>query len=220
MKAAETALFVVGKFSKIFNINIAPVKYKTEEVEKYIDLNFDFNVWPKNATAFYGGVSFSLPVFIIERLFLDYYPKKNIWFLWHLMNFLFFYVSVIFFYLLTTKFFRNWKIGLIASLMLVLSPRIFAESFYNSKDIIFMSAFIIATYSLLNISKKIDLKNIIFHGFTTGFLIDLRIVGIIILLPTFILILKNYLNKKICFKNFLNILLVYILSCIFTIYLF
>lgn len=220
MKAAETALFVVGKFSKIFNIDIAPVKYKTEEVEKYIDLNFDFNIWPKGATAYHGGVSFSLPAFIIERLFLDYYPKKNIWFLWHLINFLFFYVSIIFFYLLTTKFFRNWKIGLMASLMLVLSPRIFAESFYNSKDIIFMSAFIIATYSLLNISNKTDLKNIIFHGFTTGFLIDLRIMGIIILLPTFIFILKNYLNKKICFKNFLNALLIYILSCIFTIYLF
>jgi hypothetical protein len=44
MKAAETALFVVGKFSKIFDIDIKSVKYKTEEVEKYIDLNFDFNV--------------------------------------------------------------------------------------------------------------------------------------------------------------------------------
>ena len=98
MKAAETALFVVGKFSKIFNIDIKSVKYKTEEVEKYIDLNFDFNVWPKGATAFYGGVSFSLPVFVIERLFLNYYPKKDIWFLWHLMNFLFFYLSIIFFF--------------------------------------------------------------------------------------------------------------------------
>ncbi len=42
-----------------------------------------------------------------------------------------------------------------------------------------MSGFIIATYSLLSISKKTDLKNIIFHGFTSGFLIDLRIMGII-----------------------------------------
>jgi hypothetical protein len=218
MRAAETALFIVGKFSEVFNIEIEPIKYKTNTIEKYIQPNFDFKNWTDYS--FHGGVSLALPAFVIERIFLDYFPKKNIWFLWHLINFLFFYISIIFFYLLTTKFFKNWKIGLLASLMLILSPRILAESFYNSKDIIFMSTFIITTFSLINVSKKTNFKNIIIHGFMTGFLIDLRIMGIIVWLPTFILVLKNYLKKKISYNKFLITLLVYFLSCIITIFLF
>jgi hypothetical protein len=218
MQAAQTAMFIVGKFYETFKIEIAPINYKFETGEKYIPLTFNFKEWTDYSL--HGGVSFTLPVFIIERIFLDYFPKKNIWFLWHLINFLFFYISIIFFYLLTAKFFKNWKVGLLASLMLVLSPRIFTESFYNSKDIIFMSSFIIATYSLINVSKKSNFKNIIIHGFTTGFLIDIRILGIIFWLPTFVLIYKNYLKKKINQNKFLILLFFYILSCAFTIFLF
>ena len=37
--------------------------------------------------------------------------------------------------------FSDWRIGLLSALFLVLTPRFFAESFYNSKDIVFMAVF-------------------------------------------------------------------------------
>lgn len=47
-----------------------------------------------------------------------------------------------------------WYIyGLIGCLMLVLSPRIFSDAFFNSKDLAFLSLFTIGLYFLLNLSK-------------------------------------------------------------------
>jgi len=72
-------------------------------------------------------------------------------------NFLNFFLAAILFYLFLQKRFRNPLIALTGTLMLVLSPRIFAESFYNCKDILFLSWFLI---SLLGIGfYQLDRKN-------------------------------------------------------------
>ncbi|HQG89151.1 MAG TPA: glycosyltransferase family 39 protein [Flexilinea sp.] len=99
-------------------------------------------------------------------------------------NFLNFFLAAILFYLFLQKRFRNPLIALTGTLMLVLSPRIFAESFYNCKDILFLSWFLI---SLLGIGfYQLDRKKygLVLFGFAFGLAANTRFYGFI-LLPAF-----------------------------------
>lgn len=60
-----------------------------------------------------------------------------------------FLVGVIFFCLLCRRVFKSWMLAVMGSLFLVLQPRIFAHSFYNSIDN-FRNPFYPATYQFEN----------------------------------------------------------------------
>ncbi|HVF81149.1 MAG TPA: hypothetical protein VM884_04425, partial [Flavisolibacter sp.] len=92
------------------------------------------------------GVAFELPVWTLEKL-LRLEDVRDIHVLHHLCIFLVFWVSILFFYLLVKERYQSWKMGLLGAALLVLSPRIFADAFYNSKDLVFMSFFIIGIYT-------------------------------------------------------------------------
>jgi hypothetical protein len=76
--------------------------------------------------------------------------------------------------------FNDWKTGFIGSLFLILSPRIFAHSFYNSKDLILLSFMIINMYALVRFFKNKTYLTAIMLGFCTAVVIDTRIVGVYI----------------------------------------
>lgn len=115
-----------------------------------------------------------LPLDDIREIFLSF----------HTTTFLFYYVSVVFFFLIARKVFRDWKLGLLASVMLVLNPRIFADSFYNPKDIPFYSIFIIAIYTFLILYEKPNILTAFLHGITSAAAIDTRIIAVMIPLLT------------------------------------
>lgn len=129
------------------------------------------------------GVAFELPVTAIERL-LNLKESRDIFKFRHMATFLFSSLGVIAIYATCKKIYGDYRIGLLAALMLVLSPRIFAESFYNSKDIVFMTAIAIAIYTMTNFLSKPSLPWAVIHGFCTALAIDIRIMGIMILLCT------------------------------------
>ena len=104
----------------------------------------------------------------------------------HVLNFLVFVAGAFGLHLLASRRYQNFWAGLLAVTFLMLSPRIYADAFYNSKDIIFMATFILALNTLLIFSKKPTIKNTIAHAFFLGLAIDTRISGLI-LLPASIL---------------------------------
>src|SRR6185369_13278495 len=57
----------------------------------------------------------------------------------HLINFLICWIGLIFFYRLALKLFNDYRYALLSCLMFVLMPRLLAHSFYNSKDLPFLS---------------------------------------------------------------------------------
>ena len=126
----------------------------------------------------YYGQFFELALIGVEKVFNLSDNLRLVYLSRHLLNFLLFYISVIFFYLLLKNIFKSWRIGLIGSLFLILSPRIFAESFYNSKDLPFMSMFIISIYTLFNYINDKSLKNTIFHSVAIA-LIAIRSLNVI-----------------------------------------
>jgi hypothetical protein len=146
----------------------------------------------------YYGVVFEFPAFLIERIF-EVNVRHKQYQLKHFLTFLVFFVSLISFYKLLNLRFQNWIIGILGVTILVLSPRIFANSFYNNKDLIFLSFFIFSIHASLIFINKQSFKSLVFSSLFCALAIDVRIIGIItpiILLIT--LSIKHFLyNKKI-----------------------
>ena len=171
-------------------------------------------------TSVYHGVAFSFPLFLLEKI-LALRDLREIFLMRHLATFLLFYLSVFFFYLLCKDKFKSWKIGLLGSLFLILSPRIFAHSFYNSKDLAFLSLFIISIYTLFKYLDKKTFPRAFWHALICAILIDVRIVGSLVPLLTFLfigldLVLKDTKHKEVNFKP--SLLLYTFLLTVFTIF--
>ena len=123
---------------------------------------------------------------------------QEIYLMRHFFSFVIFYVSIIFFYLLCKGYFKNWKMGLLGSIFLVLSPIIFGNSFYNTKDLGFLSLFIISVYTLTKFLEKRSFSRSFFHALACAIATDVRIIGILIPVVTlFILIFENTSIKSV-----------------------
>ncbi len=131
------------------------------------------------------GVAFELPLYIIEKLAkpLD---DRNAFLLRHLITFLFSALGVWCLYKIVDLRFQDWRLGILAASLLILTPRFFGEAFYNSKDIVFMAAFLMATYTMYRYVIHPSLKTAFIHSFATAFATDVRIIGCSILLLTFV----------------------------------
>lgn len=166
-----------------------------------------------------NGVVFDLPLSIIEIL-LNIKNTKEIFLLRHISTFIIFFISLIFFFLIIKDRYNSFTFGIIAVLFLFISPRIFAQSFYNSKDIVFMSLNIINLFFGIKYLKNSDLKNGILFSITSGLCVGSRILGIylpvLICLIKVIQILRS--NKKIKIQ-FLNLGIISILI-VLSVYIF
>jgi hypothetical protein len=141
------------------------------------------------------GTGFTLPLVILERVF-NIESFRSIFLFRHYSTFLLFYISVIFFYLLCKNIFSSWKLGLLGSVFLVLSPRIFVDSFYNPKDLPFLSAFIISIFTIHGFIENKNIKFALLHGLATGFAMSIRIIGIMIPFFTILFLIFDLILKK------------------------
>ena len=188
---------------KIFSLNIV-----------YPDLVHSTKNFADTAKMY--GVLFDLPMaFIEEKLQIN--DSKNYFLLRHFFNFFIFFVSSIFFYLLLRKRFTK-ELSVIGLLFLILSPRIFAESFYNMKDIVFLSFFIISLYFAINLLDSFSYKNAFFSSITCSLVIAVKVIGIIVPFIVFIFfILKSLDNINYLKKSILKLILFFFLLANFTI---
>lgn len=127
------------------------------------------------------GVAFEVPLIIIEKAFgLGEEHSEEVYRLRHLCTFVFFFIAVSFFYLTALQQSGNRWMALLGCLMLVVSPRIFADSFYNDKDLALLSAFIIATYFLVRYLDRKTFNAAVWFAFTSAIAIDIRILGVVL----------------------------------------
>jgi hypothetical protein len=136
------------------------------------------------------GPFFELIPTIIEWIF-QVKSINTIYHIRHFCVFAFFFIGVYYFYkLLQLRFNRPW-ISLAGATMLILSPRFFAEAFYNGKDIPFVALIIISCYTLYQFLEKKNFKSAFWHGLICGMAIDVRILGLIMPGLTFALTLLS-----------------------------
>jgi hypothetical protein len=125
------------------------------------------------------GVAFEMPAQLIERL-LHLYDPSAYFKLRHLLTFLACFGGVIAIYQLGTRRFSDWRLGLLGACWLVLSPRLFAESFYNDKDAVFMASFAIATNTGVRFLLRPTFGRALWHSLACAVAIDVRIMGIVL----------------------------------------
>jgi len=136
----------------------------------------------KNSDRLYGP-SFELFLIILEKISGTKNPQK-IYYLRHLATFSLYFASVVTFYFLCRDYFKKDTHALLATLLLIISPRIFAHSFYNSKDIPNLALFTINIFVAHKYFQNKNKMNATILGATTACLLTIRLTGIII--PLFI----------------------------------
>ena len=72
------------------------------------------------------------------------------------------------------------RIAILALLIFLLHPRLFAHAFFNSKDLTFLSAFVIALYLLERAFRRDTFGAFILLGIAVGLLTNLRIMGVML----------------------------------------
>ena len=174
------------------------LKYITEIFFQNISVKLDEILLIPKISDYSGnthGAIFALPMAFVEYFF-NITDSQKYYFIRHYFNHLIFLISNFYFFLLVKERFNNWIYGIFGGLFLFLSPRIFAESFYNQKDILFLSLFTINLYYGIHFLKSPSLKNSILFSFTTALAIDIRIMGIIIAPVIVFLTYLKYLRNK------------------------
>jgi len=148
-------------------------------------------------------VGFNLPMAMIERA-LGMTDDRDVFFMRHLFTHLIFLCGVIAIYTLAARRFGSWQMGVFAAGCLILSPRFFAESFYNNKDIVFMSCFALATVSAIAYVQRPSFKTAIWHALACALAMDIRIMAVILPLLTFaflwVRVIKSQVNAKLALQ--------------------
>ena len=152
----------------------------------------------------------------LEFLFFKNSEKYTVFKFRHYLNFIMSFCLILIVYKIL-RFNFNRTISIIGCLAFVLSPRIFANFFYNPNDI--WSAFSLATclYFLLKLLKKNDIKYIVFFSTALAATINIRYVNIYIY-PLFFLFLV--LNHKKDIPLLLKNIFFHIISFVIFLFIF
>lgn len=103
----------------------------------------------------------------------DVYQSRHLW------GFFVYFLGVLGIYFLAAALFGHWVWGLLAAVLLVLSPRQFAHGFFNSKDIPFMVASIWCLYAGRNLIRRFSFSSAILAGLCSAILISIRVLGVL-----------------------------------------
>ncbi len=165
----------------------------------------------------YHGIGFNIlsqPLqYLIKdsiSIYLDINEYGSVLISKHVIVFVLFFISGIFFYSTCRFFFKDKKFLIISLLLFYSYPYLFGHSHFNPKDIPFLSFWIINTFFICKIinkfykNKKLSFKIVFLLSIFTSILISIRIVGILIFLQYLIFIIVYLENKNQNYLKFLN----------------
>ena len=131
------------------------------------------------ADRFYGVV-FELPLLLLTERVLGLEDPRHVYLARCILTHLFFLLGGFCCYLLALRLSGDRLIALLVMLLFLLSPRLYALSFFNRKDPVFASAFVMA---LLFASRAFDRNSLgayRWSGMAAGLLVHLRIMGVVL----------------------------------------
>ena len=185
-------------YNKIFSGEVSNFK-KEEYKDRYYGIGFQIVSQP---------IQFFLKDFLIKHQQISEYGSKLV--SKHFVVFLFFFISGICFYLIQKKIIKNKYFCYFSTLIYLLYPYLLGHSFFNPKDIPFMSTWLLCTYVSFNFFEKIIKNNfisfykIVLFSVATAFLLSIRITGVLIFLQYFMTFIIFISIEKINFYNFIK----------------
>jgi len=131
---------------------------------------------------FYGPF---LPLLMtgIERAF-GMTDLQSIFLMRHSINAFLMFLGAVGFFLLMLEAFGAWRWAALGALMWILSPRQFAEGFYNLKDIPFMCAMVWGLWGLIKLTQGPRLRWVLLQALICTIATQIRILGLILPLLT------------------------------------
>ena len=194
----------------IFNFN-----FNNEFLDQINNLYKDeyLKLWVQYPIFFDLFTEFLVDIFNIKT-------SKGIFELRHITNFIIFYISLVFLFKLLKKRFGSNVLSILGVLLVFLSPRIFSESFYNSKDILFLSLSVINLYYSYKFINSQNKKNLIFYSLSAGLLINSRVMGLFFPILTFSFIIFEILESKYFLRDKLIKILISFIIIFFIVFLF
>ena len=185
-------LFIVGDFGAIWDDDCQRLVGV-----KSVEYLFFHDYEPlRHSLDRYHGPAFEMVLYILEVKF-HITDGHSLYLLRHTGVFLYTIVCLFAFYFLIRKLFSNKWMPLVGCLIFVLHPRVFADSFYNPKDIPSMGGMMIAMYTLVRLSATLSWRNLILHAFASAWVVDIRVICVILPMATVgILLYKNLWIEK------------------------
>ncbi len=136
----------------------------------------------------YYGLAFEMPLLLAERA-LGLQDTRHIYLSRHLLTHLFFIAGGFACGMLAYRMLGNRWIALLAMLMFLLHPRLYAHSFFNTKDIPFAAMLVIALYLTHRAFRRDTLGAFLLCGIGVGLAINLRVFAL--MLPPMILAMRG-----------------------------
>ena len=127
----------------------------------------------------YYGIAFELPLLLIERG-MEGTDPRNIYLMRHLITHLFFLAGGLCCSLLVYRMCNSRGLALLALLLFLLQPRLYAHSFFNSRDSPFLSMFMVTLYLTHQAFRKDTVGAFLLCGVSVGILTNLRIMGLML----------------------------------------
>ena len=133
---------------------------------------------PEGSDRFYG-VAFEIPLLLAEYAVSS--DARHIILSRYLLTHLLFLAGALCCSLLTYRLFNNRLLAFMALLLFLLHPRLYASSFINSKDLSFLSMFMIFLHLTHKAFTKDTLGAFLILGVGVGVLVNLRVMGVVLL---------------------------------------
>ena len=127
----------------------------------------------------YYGAAVEAPFTLVERL-LGLDALRDLHLSRRALTHLLFLGGGVFCYLLVLRMFGSRPLALAATILFLLHPRIYAHSFFNSKDMSFLVAFMVALFFVHRAFRRDSLGAFLLCGAGVGLLVNLRVMGVIL----------------------------------------
>ena len=127
----------------------------------------------------YYGVAIEAPFILVERI-LGLDDTRDIYLARHFLTHLVFLLGSGLCYLLVWRLFNSRMLALVAMVLFLLHPRIYAHSFFNSKDVPFLAMFMVSLYLTHRAFRHDTLAAFSLCGVGIGMLVSLRIMGVLL----------------------------------------
>lgn len=151
------------------------------------------------------GSGFELPLIYLERL-LDITEYRDIYLMRHLATYILFVIGMLSGYVVVYKIFGNRLLATLAYIALVFHPRLFAHSFFNSKDIPAAVTYLLSiTAAHMAFTTKKPFYYLLL-GIACGYSTSIRLMNIIIIAPLAFFFLVDIIRSVKEKKKWLHIL--------------
>ena len=146
-----------------------------------------------------------------------YYPVSFIYFIeknntnlgsaiWHAYTFFLVFLGMLCLYFLVKEMYKDTPVAMAAVLLFWLTPRMFAESHYNNKDMVLLSTVFMIMYFGYRVAQKCEWRDVILFALSGAFAMNTKIVGawpfgVMGIYAFFNLLIHKRLNVKTLIKT-------------------